>query len=108
MIQTPFTPLTGQDIISNACRANWSRLPRLARASLALKARSLLLELRREIHGARPVSCTRRLRVTNPALRCQSLTGITGADGWICTSCLRITDALHIFMCFNGGMAPTE
>ena len=26
--------------------------------------------------GARPVSCTRRLRVTNPALRCQSLTDI--------------------------------
>lgn len=102
VIQTPFTPLTRQDIIGNACRANWSRLPRLARASLALKARSLLLELRREIPGARPVSCTRRLRVTNPALRCQSLTGMTGADGWICTSCLRVTDALHISMCFNG------
>ena len=27
-----------------------------------------------------------------------------GADGWICTSCLRITDALHILMCFNGEM----
>ena len=25
-----------------------------------------------------------------------------GADGWICTSCLRITNALHISMCFNG------
>jgi hypothetical protein len=36
------------------------------------------------------------------------LTGIIGADGWICTSCLRITDALHISMCFNGEMAPTE
>jgi len=27
---------------------------------------------------------------------------MSGADGWICTSCLRITNALHISMCFNG------
>ncbi len=33
---------------------------------------------------------------------------MAGADGWICTNCLRITDALHISMCFNGEMAPTE
>jgi hypothetical protein len=33
---------------------------------------------------------------------------MSGADGWICTSCLCITNALHISLRFNGKMAPTE
>ncbi len=53
---------------------DWSRVPRIARASHCLKCRSLLIELTREI-GAPRSSCTTHLRVTNPALRCQSLKG---------------------------------
>ena len=58
--------------------------------------------------GAPRSNCTIHLRVTNPALRFQSLQGMFGAEGWICTSCLPLTKRLHISMCFNGEVAPTE
>jgi hypothetical protein len=48
--------------------------------------------------GAPRSSCTTRLRVTNPALRCQSLKGELGAEPESCTQHLTLTKGLPRYL----------
>jgi hypothetical protein len=80
---------------------NWCPTIELHDPPSAYETDAPLSEL--EGHGwSRSADSSRVLRGTSSLHHRQCLVGLIGAVDWICTSCLRITNAAHICMCFDG------